>query len=96
MAAQACRASRRASALGLKHRLTGRPKAQNKAGIAYDGVIRARICSPRNGVHRAFCAAVILRSVCRRWVKRVGASQARRHSLSAVDPIATTLLQRRE
>jgi hypothetical protein len=29
-------------------------------------------------------------------VKRCGASQARRRSLSAVDPIATTLLQRRE
>jgi hypothetical protein len=30
------------------------------------------------------------------WVKRCGASQARRRSLSAVDPIATKLLQRRE
>ena len=30
------------------------------------------------------------------WVKRCGASQARRRSLSAVDRIATTLLQRRD
>ena len=30
------------------------------------------------------------------WVKRCGASQARGRSLSGVDPIATTLLQRRE
>jgi hypothetical protein len=30
------------------------------------------------------------------WVKRRGTSQVRRRSLSAVDPIATTLLQRRE
>jgi hypothetical protein len=80
MAAQAFRASRRASALrlrvfhwsppALERRLTAFPKAQNKASIAYDGVIRARICSPRNGVHRLFCTAAILRSVCRRWVNR--------------------------
>ena len=31
-------------------------------------VIRARIWSPRNGVYRSFCTAIILRSPCRRWV----------------------------
>jgi hypothetical protein len=32
--------------------------------------IRARIWSPRNGVHRSFCTAIILRSPCRLWVSR--------------------------
>ncbi len=60
MAAQAFRASRRASALrlrvfyesppALERRLTAFPKAQNQASIAYDDVIRAGICDLRNGV----------------------------------------------
>ena len=69
MAAQAFRALRRASALRLRVFLLvatrsgapsyAFPKAQNKASIAYDRVIRARICGPRNGVHRSSISSQI-------------------------------------
>jgi hypothetical protein len=45
---------------------------------------------------KPFCDALICDGEVTLWVKCCGAGQARRRSLSAVDPIATTLLQRRE
>src|SRR5262249_2644551 len=32
-------------------------------------MITAGICARRNGVQSSFCAAIILRSACRRWLK---------------------------
>ena len=49
--------------------------------------ITAGICESRNGVQASCCKGAICRNECLSWVKRCGASQARRRSLSAFDPI---------